>query len=73
MGLERGLLLDLYLGSQKLREILMLLYRITLSSSRKKPTQCSRGSTHFEDKANSELALDALLFLFLQERVAGPC
>ena len=34
MVLERGLLLDLYLGSQKLREILTLLYCITLSSSR---------------------------------------
>ena len=33
-GLERGLLLDWYLGSQKLREILTLLYCITLSSSR---------------------------------------
>ena len=34
VGLERDLLLDWYLGSQKLREILMLLYCITLSSSR---------------------------------------
>ena len=33
-GLVRGLLLDWYLGSQKLREILTLLYCITLSSSR---------------------------------------
>ena len=33
------LLLDWYLGSQKLREILMLLCCITLSSSREKPTQ----------------------------------
>ena len=32
--LTRGLLLDWYLGSQKLREILTLLYCITLSSSR---------------------------------------
>lgn len=32
--LARGLLLDWYLGSQKLREILTLLYRTTLSSSR---------------------------------------
>ena len=32
--LARGLLLDWYLGSQKLREILTLLYCITLSSSR---------------------------------------
>ena len=44
VGLERGLLLDWYLGSQKLREILTLLYCFTLSSSREKPTQCSRGS-----------------------------
>ena len=44
MWLARRLLLDWYLGSQKLREILMLLCRITLSSSREKPTQCSRGS-----------------------------
>ena len=34
-GLVRGLLLDWYLGSQKLREILMLLCCITLSSSGK--------------------------------------
>ena len=33
-GLARGLLLDWYLGSQKLREILTLLCCITLSSSR---------------------------------------
>ena len=33
-GLVRGLLLDWYLGSQKLREILTLLCCITLSSSR---------------------------------------
>ena len=33
-GLERSLLLDWYLGSQKLREILTLLCCITLSSSR---------------------------------------
>ena len=33
-GLVRGLLLDWYLGSQKLREILTLLRCITLSSSR---------------------------------------
>ena len=33
-GLMRGLLLDWYLGSQKLREILTLLYCITLSYSR---------------------------------------
>ena len=32
VGLERDLLLDWYLGSQNLREILTLLYRITLSS-----------------------------------------
>ena len=34
VGLERGLLLDWHLGSQKLREILTLLCCITLSSSR---------------------------------------
>ena len=34
VGLTRSLLLDWYLGSQKLREILTLLYCITLSSSR---------------------------------------
>ena len=39
-----SLLLDWYLGSQKLREILTLPCCITLSSSREKPTQCSRGS-----------------------------
>ena len=38
-GLVRGLLLDWYLGSQKLREILMLICCITLSSSRE--NQCS--------------------------------
>ena len=35
VGLLRSLLLDWYLGSQKLREILMLLCYTTLSSSRK--------------------------------------
>ena len=38
-GRARNLILDWYLGSQKLREILMLLCCITLSSSREKPTQ----------------------------------
>ena len=38
-GLLRCLLLDRYLGSQKLREILTLLCYITLSSSREKSTQ----------------------------------
>ena len=38
MGLLRSLLLDWYLGSQKLRKILTLLCCITLSSSREKPT-----------------------------------
>ena len=37
--LLRSLLLDWYLGSQKLREILTLLCCNTLSSSREKPTQ----------------------------------
>ena len=37
-----SLLLDWYLGSQKLREILTLLCCITLSSSRKKPTQAQK-------------------------------
>ena len=39
------LLLDWYLGSQKLREILTLLCCITLSSSREKPTQRLRSSS----------------------------
>ena len=39
-----SLLLDWYLDSQKLREILALLCCITLSSSREKPMQSSRGS-----------------------------
>ena len=38
------LLLDWYLGSQKLREILTLLCCITISSSREKTNACSRGS-----------------------------
>ena len=38
-GLLRCLLLDCYLGSQKLREILTLVCCITLSSSREKPMQ----------------------------------
>ena len=42
-GLVRGLLLDWYLGSQKLREILMLLCCIILSSSGKSNAS-SRGS-----------------------------
>ena len=37
VGLLRSLLLDRYLGSQKLREIITLLCCITLSSSREKP------------------------------------
>ena len=44
VGLLRSLLLDWYLGSQKLREILTLLCCITLSSSRKTNTS-SRCST----------------------------
>ena len=43
VGLVRSLLLDWYLGSQKLREILTLLCCITLSSSRKTNAR-SRGS-----------------------------
>ena len=39
-----NLLLDWYLGSQKLREILTLLCCITLSSSRENQRKCSRGS-----------------------------
>ena len=41
-GLGRGLLLDWYLGSQKLREILMLLCCITLSSSRENQRMLKR-------------------------------
>ena len=41
-GLERGLLLDWYLGSQKLREILTLLCCITLSSSRENQRMLKR-------------------------------
>ena len=40
------LLLDWYLGFQNVREILMLLWCITLSSSRENQRKCSRGSTH---------------------------
>ena len=40
--LTRGLLLDWYLGSQKLREILMLLCCITLSSSRENQRMLKR-------------------------------
>ena len=45
-GLVRGLLLDWYLGSQKLREILTLLCCTTLCSSRENQHKCSRGSRH---------------------------
>ena len=41
-GLERGLLLDWYLGSQQLREILTLLCCITLSSSRENQRMLKR-------------------------------
>ena len=41
-GLVRGLLLDWYLGSQKLREILTLLCCITLSSSRENQRMLKR-------------------------------
>ena len=44
VGLLRSLLLDWYLGSQKLREILTLLCYITLSSSREKTNASSRSS-----------------------------
>ena len=44
--LAHGLLLDWYIGSQKLREILTLLCCITLSSSRENQRKCSRGSIH---------------------------
>ena len=46
VGLLRSLLLDWYLGSQKLREILMLLCCIILSSSGK-TNASSRSSIHF--------------------------
>ena len=42
VGLLRSLLLDWYLGSQKLREILMLLCCITLSSSRENQRMLKR-------------------------------
>ena len=45
-----SLLLDWYLGSQKLREILTLLCCITLSSSRENQRKCSRGSTRRHKK-----------------------
>ena len=47
MGLEHDLLLDWYLGSQKLREILTLLCCITLSSSRE-TNACSRCSNIYQ-------------------------
>ena len=50
--LLRSLLLDWYLGSQKLREILMLLCCITLSSSRK-TNASSRRSNYWETVAAS--------------------
>ena len=46
-GLVRSLLLDWYLGSQKLREILMLLCCITLSSSRKTNASSRRSKKDF--------------------------
>ena len=47
MGLLRSLLLDWYLGSQKLREILTLLCCITLSSSRKTNASSRRSKKDF--------------------------
>ena len=46
MGVERDLLLDGYLGSQKLREILTLLYYITLSSSRENQRSAQEVAGH---------------------------
>ena len=46
VGLVRSLLLDWYLGSQKLREILTLLCCITLSSSRKTNASSRRSNPH---------------------------
>ena len=46
-GLVRGLQLDWYLGSQKLREILTLLCCITLSSSRKTKASSRRSKKDF--------------------------
>ena len=48
VGLLRSLLLDLYLGSQKLREILTLLCCITLSSSRKANASSRRSRLLFK-------------------------
>ena len=47
VGLLRSLLLDWYLGSQKLREILTLLCSITLSYSRKTNTSSRRSKKDF--------------------------
>ena len=47
VGLVRSLLLDWYLGSQKLREILTLLCCITLSSSRKTNASSRRSKKDF--------------------------
>ena len=57
MGLLRSLLLDWYLGSQKLREILMLLCCITLSSSRKTNASSRRGKRNRAYKIFQELKL----------------
>ena len=47
VGLLRSLLMYWYLGSQKLREILTLLYCITLSSSRKTNASSKRSKKDF--------------------------
>ena len=51
-----NLLLDWYLGSQKLREILTLLYCITLSSSREKPTQAQEVARRISGAVAGEVA-----------------
>ena len=53
--LVRCLLLDWYLGSQKLREILTLLCCITLSSSREKTTQAQKVARRISSAVAGEI------------------
>ena len=55
VGLLRSLLLDWYLGSQKLREILMLLCCIILSSSRKTNASSRRSTRRSKSYARKGL------------------
>ena len=67
-GLVRGLLLDWYLGSQKLREILTLLCCITLSSSREN----QRSAQEVERRISGAVAGEATKKSTYQVPITNP-